>query len=259
MRHKTMLVGVGGVVLGLLLAAAGIVVAGSLNPGAGPGDAGSQMYTLQQIYDRINNGAAAAKMTAFTEPATGPGSTMVTLDALYDLAGQRSRPAKTGQTISSATGDDGDLEKGVVWPAPRFTDNNNGTVTDNLTGLIWLKKANCGGTKTWADALTFANSLYDGWTGDGSGGDCGLSDGSTAGQWRLPNVRELQSLIDYGRYAPALPSGHPFAGVESRDYWTSTMYAPNTSNAWQVHVGQGDVEYYSKTYTEYVWPVRGGQ
>ena len=53
---------------------------------------------------------------------------------------------KTGQTTSYATGDDGELEKGVAWPNPRFTDNNNGTVTDNLTGLIWLKHANCFGS-----------------------------------------------------------------------------------------------------------------
>ncbi len=41
---------------------------------------------------------------------------------------------KTGQTTSYRTGDDGDLEKGVAWPDTRFTDNGNGTVTDNLTG-----------------------------------------------------------------------------------------------------------------------------
>ena len=60
---------------------------------------------------------------------------------------------KTGQTTSYAAGDDGDLEKGVTWPSPRFTDNTNGTVTDNLTGLIWLKNANCFGEKSWSAAL----------------------------------------------------------------------------------------------------------
>lgn len=48
---------------------------------------------------------------------------------------------KTGQTTSFAPRDDGGLEKGVAWPNPRFTDNSNGTITDNLTGLIWLKNA----------------------------------------------------------------------------------------------------------------------
>ena len=41
------------------------------------------------------------------------------------------------------TGQDGEYQKGVVWPAPRFTDNEDGTITDNLTGLMWLKDANC--------------------------------------------------------------------------------------------------------------------
>ena len=49
---------------------------------------------------------------------------------------------QTGQTDYYAAGDDGALQKGVPWPTPRFTDNGNGTVTDNLTHLIWLKNAN---------------------------------------------------------------------------------------------------------------------
>ena len=55
---------------------------------------------------------------------------------------------KTGQTTSFAKvakGDDGNLMSGVAWPNPRFTDNNDGTVTDNLTGLIWLKNSLAGG------------------------------------------------------------------------------------------------------------------
>ena len=59
--------------------------------------------------------------------------------------------SKTGQTVSYATGDDGDLERGVEKPPlkDRFTDNGDGTVTDNLTGLIWLKNADCFGSRTW--------------------------------------------------------------------------------------------------------------
>ena len=48
---------------------------------------------------------------------------------------------KTGQTSSTPPVDDGGLQKGVAWPTPRFTNNNNGTVTDNLTGLIWMQNA----------------------------------------------------------------------------------------------------------------------
>lgn len=93
---------------------------------------------------------------------------------------------QTGQTTSYAAGDDGALKNGVGWPDPRFTDN--GTVTDNLTGLIWLKNANCFNNQSWATAVASANTL--------ASGACGLTDASTAGQWRLPNVQEQRSLAN---------------------------------------------------------------
>jgi hypothetical protein len=101
--------------------------------------------------------------------------------------------------------------------------------------------------------------LYDGWTGDGSGGDCGLSDNSSAGDWRLSNVKELQSLIDYGRYNPALPGGHPFSGVQSNAYWSSATNEYYTNRAWIVNLHHGSLSLYAKSDDLYVWPVRGGQ
>ncbi len=253
MRNK-LFIGVIGIVIGALLTSTVMVLAGNINSPSGLTDPASQMYTMQQVYDRINNGTAAAKMTTFTEPAAGPGSTMHTLDELYALAGERSRPAKTGQTISYATGDDGELEKGVAWPNPRFTDNGNGTVTDNLTGLIWLRLANCYESRSWANALSAANTL--------NSGECGLNDGSAEGDWRLPNLRELQSLIDYGQYNPALPSAHPFSGVQFEGgdkYWTSTTYVRAESWAWAVYLGEGNVVSVMSDNPNHVWPVRGGE
>jgi hypothetical protein len=88
---------------------------------------------------------------------------------------------------------------------------------------------------------------------------CGLSDGSTAGQWRLPNRNELQSLIDYTRSNPALPAGHPFAGVQSNFVWSSTTFASNPGLAWYVLLNVGGVSAADKTNNNYfVWPVRGG-
>jgi hypothetical protein len=163
---------------------------------------------------------------------------------------------KTGQMQSYATGDDGDLHKGVASPTPRFTDNGNGTVTDNLTGLIWLKNANAFGMKTWADAMTTANGLKSGDAGTG------LTDGSKAGDWRLPNVREFQSLLDYGRSFPALPENHPFTELQwGSYYWSSTTFATDTTYAFDVAIGGNAImDPYDKTNPDdYVWCVRGGR
>jgi hypothetical protein len=99
-------------------------------------------------------------------------STVGAQDGFYVIPSMKVVP-KTGQTTSYGARDDGALQKGVAWPTPRLTDNGNGTVTDNLTGLIWMKNAIAFGIKTWADALTAANTLAS-----GSGG---LTDGSQAG------------------------------------------------------------------------------
>ena len=181
----------------------------------------------------------------------------------------RARVEKTGQTTSYGPRDDGKLRKGVAWPVPRFMDNANGTVRDNLTGLTWLKNANCtsfytGDTtgrndRDWNSALVAANKLKDGY--------CGLTDGSVAGIWRLPNVKELQSLVHSGFGFPAIPNtagtgqwneGDPFVSVQSTYYWSSTTYA----NAWLsdharfVNFNTGHVNGDLKTWTHYVWPVR---
>lgn len=123
---------------------------------------------------------------------------------------------KTGQTTNWLEGDDGDLQIGVPWPDPRFTDKFDGTVIDNLTGLMWTKSAGVYvGRTTLSDALTSCSSCDEG----------GYTD------WRLPNVRELQSLIDYGQVQydkPILPAGHPFTGPFAPGdwwfYWSSTAH-----------------------------------
>jgi Protein of unknown function (DUF1566) len=146
------------------------------------------------------------------------------------------------------TGQDGDLQAGVPLPSPRFTDNGNGTVRDNLTGLIWLQQANCFGQQTWAQALAVANALAN--------GSCGLTDGSVPGDWRLPNFNELQSLATFGAPSspPFLPTGEPFLGVQAAGYWSSTTYAANPSLAFGLGLTSG-----GKDFTYHVWPVRGGE
>jgi len=113
---------------------------------------------------------------------------------------------QTGQTGSYKTGDDGDLQRGIECPVPRFEVNGNGTVTDHLTGLIWLENASRFRGRTWSQALIDCNNLES--------GSNGLSDGSVSGDWRLPNRKELMSLIDFSQYNPSLPKGHPFDIVQ---------------------------------------------
>jgi len=159
---------------------------------------------------------------------------------------------KTGQKTKYSTGDDGDLEKGIAWPSPRFIDHGNGTVTDNLTGLMWTKNASLGGVTTWQEALDYVKTLDTGKHSD----------------WRLPNRKELLSLIDRQAFQPTLPDEAKgiFQYLQSVGgygpyYWTSTTTASNTSNAW-VFCSQcfGLHEEFSKSSNFfYLWPVRSAQ
>ena len=157
-----------------------------------------------------------------------------------------------GPINCTGTGQDGEYQNGLTTGAfPRFTDNGDGTVTDNLTALILLQDANCFPPfHDWLTALSLSNTLAD--------GSCGLTDGSVAGDWRLPNVKELQSLIDYGNSAPALPAGHPFFGL-SNHYWSSTTSAlgPQAARDASFFAGNSNSNY--KGGNRAVWPVRGGQ
>ncbi len=161
---------------------------------------------------------------------------------------------KTGMTSSYHPSDDGDLRKGVAWPDPRFSDNGDGTVTDHLTGLIWLKDAGCY-APTWAlrSAMAAIDHLGD--------GQCGLTDGSVPGSWRLPNVNEMGSL-GFGIVYP--PVDTPFENTQPEygggGYWTSTyvittVFLPHfwviTPRGFRQPQADGDNKWQP-------WPVRGG-
>jgi hypothetical protein len=168
------------------------------------------------------------------------------------LAGTINLP-RTGQTKCydtagseincSGTGQDGEIQAGVAWPDSRFTDNSDGTMTDNLTGLMWARNGNLPGwTKTWDQPLDYCNNLTLG----------GYND------WRLPNVNELESLINANLYDIATwLNTQGFTDVQDRYYWSSTSYAGSTAYAWIVGMLGGSVYYGNKSYDAvyYVWPV----
>jgi hypothetical protein len=229
----------------------GVAVTGTVPAGANvTGTAGSLVMT-------IPNGLYLGSTTATANDANLTAGNIKSGVTIFGVTGTVAAGStynavvpKTGQTTSYVAGDDGALQKGVASPPPRFTDNSNGTVTDNLTGLIWLKDANCFNTANWTTALSNANSL--------ASGTCSLTDGSTAGQWRLPNRKELDSLIDLSNVSPALSTGHLFTGVQSNYYWSASSDAGVAADAWVVDLIAGYVNAYGKTGTTYVWPMRGG-
>jgi hypothetical protein len=167
------------------------------------------------------------------------------VDGLEILGTRTSAPVpRTGQTNTFRPGDDGDLEVGVNSPSPRFTvQTDPDVVRDNLTGLMWTSSANIDGPKDWPSAVDFCQALNHG----------GYDD------WRLPNIRELQSLIDFGQFDPALPAGHDFIDVQSDNYWSSTMLADPSGDAWFMRLTDGYIDVSGTTALLYVWPVRGGQ
>ncbi|MEN6476025.1 MAG: DUF1566 domain-containing protein, partial [Syntrophaceae bacterium] len=134
---------------------------------------------------------------------------------------------------------------GVIWPTPRFVDNGDGTVTDILTGLMWVKDATLVDLGDWETVL---NDIADLPTGDHH-------------DWRMPNVRELESLLDMSQDSPCLPSGYPFTHMGTGDiYWTSTTYAGDPGNsAWCIDLSDGSILTAAIGSSLYVLPVRNTQ
>jgi len=172
------------------------------------------------------------------------------------LGGSAALPA-TGQTISYAPGDDGAIRAGAVLS---YTDNGDATVTDNTTGLTWEKKtdANVDINYTWQGALAYVAELN---AMNGGAGFAGHND------WRLANIKELLSIVDYSRSNPPIdPAFGPTRGVSNyAAYWSSTSWAgyQPEGNAWAVEFADSysnpvGVLIFGKSSALHARAVRGG-
>jgi hypothetical protein len=184
-----------------------------------------------------------------------------------------SQLVKTGQTTSYGTGSDGAVETGM---RRSFTDNGDGTITDNATGLMWEKKDQSGGihdysnTYTWSGASYGGTNIIDGTitttflaTLNAGGGFAGHTD------WRIPNRFELESIANLQNAFPAVDAAFntgcaasctvlTCSCTQSIYYWSSTTYQNSPVNAWGVYFGIGSVNTYGKSNSYYARAVRGG-
>ncbi len=127
------------------------------------------------------------------------------------------------------SGQDGEFRSGQPWPDPRFELQGRDLALDRLTGLVWPRAASAGDfPMTWSEALTAVAAMN-------------REKAFGHADWRLPNRRELLSVVSHDHHRPALPPGPPFT-VSQTWYWTSTT-AVIAGLAWRVHLEGGRMFY----------------
>lgn len=187
--------------------------------------------------------------------------TMAETPAHWDIQGPQGIPGVDGQDGTSP-------DPPCFDNVNRYVDCGNGTVTDTVTGLIWLKQADCFGTGDWAAANRTAAGLKD--------GDCGLTDGSSPGDWQLPRQPEWYAMVvravtlqcftpsltnDTGTACYGDGAGASITGVATDlGYWSSTAEEVSPDNAHFVNLNNGDSGSVAGKVitTGRVWPVRTG-
>lgn len=120
----------------------------------------------------------------------------------------------------------------------RFTDNGDSTITDNLTQLIW-QKFPTSTAQTWEQALIYAEGLTYANNSD----------------WRLPNIKELQSLNDETLIQPSVTTPY-FQNLGVNKFWSSTTLPNQTTKAWYWNTAFGITTYDDKTIPNHVLCVR---
>ena len=170
----------------------------------------------------------------------------------YSFAGCAFPDTNQSGSYTATFGEDHDYSSSVSTMS--FTIHNpvgiSSVTVDNRTGLMWVTNpqtdAGFKGAQTWASALTSCTVTLNGMA------YAGYMDS------RLPKVRELMSIVDYGAAAAPRINTTAFPGTVSSYYWTSTTYVPSTLYAWHVYFSFGFADNNLKTTSAYVRCVRGG-
>jgi hypothetical protein len=139
---------------------------------------------------------------------------------------------------------------GTLSALGRWCDQGDGTVKDMTTGLVWLQDASCMGQMNWNAAIEQPITNL-------RNGDCGLTDGSVWGDWRLPSLNELAVIAAGDERIRQHGQMYFFTGVYCCWHWSSTRYAGGPSQSWFYHIewhGTGVGNWYNYAY--HVWPVR---
>ncbi len=185
-------------------------------------------------FDRFegNHPGEVAKVRSLARP----GYLQTGQDRCYDESGQ--------EIACPGSGQDGEYRRGVPWPEPRFKAEGD-VVEDRLTGLSWTRDAGPAEFPlSWGEAFDWVR-------------DFNRRRGSGYQDWRLPNRRELYSLLSFQDCRPALPAGHPFVNVFGGWYWSSTTAVLHPAHAWYVNLAGARMFYGGKDQSFMVWPVRG--
>ena len=216
----------------------GFALAGNTNAPAAPTDPASAMYTLNDIYIKLDNqsNTVTKRTGAFMDPSAGPSNTMHTLDEIMGLVTNRA-PIIKGMLGSTV---------GVTAPNPRFVRQSDvvgqagySNIIDRLTGLMWTDNTSPNGSTNWNVQNTYCTSLH--WGGYNSG-------------WRIPSRGELLTIFgSTNNVSPATWASSANAYWAEKKYSTS-CYSVATNGLWSDAVS-GNIT--NGSYN--CWPVRGGQ
>ena len=212
--------------IAVLVGATAVYASNNLIPTGEPGDA--THYSLKDIHAKLLDFEADPATPEFDVPETVLAE-FPTLTEIYTLLTDQDANIKSENILAGVTifGVDGTAEANTNYPTDQtLEDNGDGTVYDTSTGLTWQKDGN-NGTHTWQEAIDYCEATD---THELPGTD-----------WRLPEINELTTIVDYSVSNPAIEDTTVLTGTQSDFYWSGTTLAGNSDYAWIVNFYDGYV------------------